>query len=172
MAQTQAVWVLIGLAILTAAMPFWTQRTLVCLPWSKSLLPGQASWARWALCLVHLALLSAWGWAVLAWIGHSLAASGTAVMGRLLVMLAVLGLLMWWPGHQWRSQHAKPFMSRLIEVFVLYLLVGVVGMAFETQLGNPFPQGWEFYAVTLCLYVVLAFPGFVFRYLLKHKPGA
>lgn len=169
MEQTQAVWLLIGLAILTAGLPFWLQRPLVCLPGSKDVLPGRPGWQRLLLSLAHLALLFAWGWALMAWIGHSLAASSLAVLGKLLVMLAVLVLLMWWPGHQWRTQHAKPFIARLIEVFVLYLLVGVVGFALETQLGNPFPQRWEFYAITLCLYVVLAFPGFVYRYLLRSR---
>jgi len=44
----------------------------------------------------------------------------------------------------------------------------VVGWAFESALGNVFPQNWEFFAITLTLFAVLAFPGFVFRYLLKR----
>jgi len=47
-------------------------------------------------------------------------------------------------------------------------LIGVVGWAFESALGNVFPQNWEFFAITLTLFAVLAFPGFVFRYLLKR----
>ncbi len=35
------------------------------------------------------------------------------------------------------------------------------------HLGNRFRQGWEFYAITLCLYVVLGYPGFVYRYLCR-----
>lgn len=62
----------------------------------------------------------------------------------------------------------KPFWLRLLEILVLYVLVGMLGFAFETRLGNRFSQHWEFYAITLSLYLVLAYPGFVYRYL-RHK---
>lgn len=63
---------------------------------------------------------------------------------------------------------AKPFWLRLIEVLVSYLIVGAVGFAFESSLGNRFSQGWQFYAITLCLYLVMAYPGFVYRYLYRR----
>jgi hypothetical protein len=67
---------------------------------------------------------------------------------------------------------AKPFWLRLLELIVFYFIVGALGFAFESTLGNPFPQGWEFYAIALCLFLVLAYPGFVIRYLLKrHRPS-
>jgi hypothetical protein len=62
---------------------------------------------------------------------------------------------------------SKSFFDRLLEVLVLYALVGMLGFGFETNIGNPFVQGWEFYAVTLCLFLVLAYPGFVYRYQLR-----
>jgi len=62
----------------------------------------------------------------------------------------------------------KPFWLRLLEVLVLYLVVGGIGLGFEASLGNVFPQGWQFYAITLTLYLVLAYPGFVYRYLFKR----
>ncbi len=64
----------------------------------------------------------------------------------------------------------KSFWLRLLEVLVLYFLVGAIGMAFEASLGNVFAQGWEFYAITLTLFLVLAYPGFVYRYLMKRSP--
>jgi hypothetical protein len=36
------------------------------------------------------------------------------------------------------------------------------------MIGNVFVQRWEFYATTFTLFVVMAFPGFVLRYLLKR----
>jgi len=63
----------------------------------------------------------------------------------------------------------KPFWLRLIELAVLYALVGVVAHFLEAQIGNVFTQGWEFYAVTGSLFIVLAYPGFVFRYLRKRR---
>jgi hypothetical protein len=63
---------------------------------------------------------------------------------------------------------AKPFWLRLLEMLVFYVLIGMLGFSFEARLGNRFVQHWEFYAITLSLYLVLAYPGFVYRYLL-HK---
>lgn len=64
---------------------------------------------------------------------------------------------------------AKPFWARLLELIVLYFVVGMIGMGFEASLGNVFPQGWQFYAITFVLFLVLAFPGFVYRYLMHYK---
>ena len=67
-----------------------------------------------------------------------------------------------------RLQVPKAFWLRVLELFVLYCLVGTVGIVFERLIGNVFTQRWEFYAITLSLFVVMAFPGFVFRYLLRR----
>lgn len=64
---------------------------------------------------------------------------------------------------------AKPFVVRLIELVVLYFFVGALAYALESRIGMVAPQNWEFYAVTGCLFVVLAFPGFVLRYLRKRR---
>ena len=63
----------------------------------------------------------------------------------------------------------KHFAVRLLELIVLYFTVGAVATALESRIGTVFAQGWEFYAITGCLFIVLAFPGFVFRYLRKHR---
>ena len=57
---------------------------------------------------------------------------------------------------------------RLIELIVLYFVVGALAFALESKIGNVFAQTWEFYAITACLFVVLAFPGFVLRYLRRR----
>lgn len=62
----------------------------------------------------------------------------------------------------------KPVWWRLLELLVLYFAVGAAAYAMESTQGNVFPHGWEFYAVTGCLFLVFAFPGYVFRYLYKH----
>ncbi|WP_233556221.1 DUF2818 family protein [Noviherbaspirillum sedimenti] len=66
------------------------------------------------------------------------------------------------------SRPQKPFWLRLLELLALYFAVGGVAYLLEARIGGVFSQGWEFYAVTACLFLVLAFPGFVFRYLRKH----
>jgi hypothetical protein len=64
---------------------------------------------------------------------------------------------------------AKHFALRLLELIVLYFVVGALGYALEARIGNAFPQNWEFYAITACLFIVLAFPGFVMRYLRRRR---
>jgi hypothetical protein len=63
----------------------------------------------------------------------------------------------------------KPLAMRLAELVVWYFAVGALGLALEHRAGQIAPQGWEFYAVTGALFLTLAFPGFVWRYLLKHR---
>lgn len=63
----------------------------------------------------------------------------------------------------------KAFVLRLLELVVLYFVVGLVAWLLESRIGSVFVQTWEFYAVTGCLFLVLAFPGFVMRYLRKGR---
>ena len=63
----------------------------------------------------------------------------------------------------------KPFWVRVFEFLVWYGVIGLLGMLFERMIGNSFNQRWEFYVIALSLFVVLAFPGFVLRYLLKRN---
>jgi hypothetical protein len=72
-------------------------------------------------------------------------------------------------GHDCTKPGTKPFALRLLELLVLYFLVGAVAWLLESRIGNVFAQRWEFYAITGCLFLVLAFPGFVFRYLRKRR---
>ncbi len=65
-------------------------------------------------------------------------------------------------------RHGKPLSVRLAELVVLYFVVGGLGLALEHRAGQIAPQGWEFYAVTGALFLVFAFPGFVWRFLWKH----
>ena len=66
------------------------------------------------------------------------------------------------------SRSTKSLAIRLAELVLLYFAVGAVGLALENHGGQIAPQGWEFYAVTGCLYLVFAFPGFVYKVLWKR----
>ena len=57
---------------------------------------------------------------------------------------------------------------RALELVVLYFVVGGVSLWMENAAGAIYPQGWEFYAVTWFVFVTLAFPGFVYRYLWRR----
>ena len=63
----------------------------------------------------------------------------------------------------------KPLVGRLAELVFLYFLVGGLGLLLERRAGQIAPQGWEFYAITATLFLTLAFPGFVYRYLLRRR---
>ncbi len=58
--------------------------------------------------------------------------------------------------------------TRVFELLVLYFVTGAVAYALEARIGNVFAQVKEFYMITVPLFVVLAFPGFVLRYLRKQ----
>lgn len=57
---------------------------------------------------------------------------------------------------------------RLLELVLLYFLVGGIALLLERKTGAPQQQNWEFYAITACLFLVLAYPGFVYRYLWRR----
>ncbi len=67
-----------------------------------------------------------------------------------------------------QNQAAKSWVFRLLELVLLYFVVGAVGLGLELREGQIAPQGWEFYAITGTMFLTLAFPGFVYRYLMRH----
>ena len=69
----------------------------------------------------------------------------------------------------WPKAAPKHLGHHVLELVVLYFVVGAVGLGLEHYGGQIYPQGWEFYATTACLFLTLAFPGFVWRYLYKPK---
>ncbi|HEY9573496.1 MAG TPA: DUF2818 family protein [Pusillimonas sp.] len=175
MNQTFAVWIVIVLSLAGANLPFLAQRPFLVLPWTQ---PGEAvsaAWLNWLGSLVFFALLCGVGYLALTLIGQAFFvasdfASAALFMGKLLAVCVLAGLLLAYPGwrNRGRSVH-KSFFVRLLEVLVLYGLVGTLGFAFEANMGNVFTQTWEFYAVTLSLFLVLGYPGFVYRYLMRHR---
>ena len=75
--------------------------------------------------------------------------------GRLLVMKA--------------GARRKGFGWRLLELTLLYFVVGAISLAIESRQGQIYPQTWEFYAITYCLFLVFAYPGFVYCYLWRSR---
>jgi fatty acid desaturase len=143
MEQSTAVWFLIVLALVTANLPFLIERPLLVLPCARAGEPARQSWQRWLESLVFF-----------------------------VVLVAAVALLSY---AGWRLRGAsvqKPFFERLLEVLVFFGLVGMLGFGFELNIGNPFVQGWQFYAVALSLFLVLSYPGFVYRYLMRHHTSS
>ncbi len=65
----------------------------------------------------------------------------------------------------------KSIWLRLLELLILFFVVGFIGMALEARIGQNYPQHWEFYAVSVAMFLVLAFPGYVLRYMVKRHPA-
>ena len=57
----------------------------------------------------------------------------------------------------------------LLELAAAYALTAALAYLLESRTGPVHPQGWEFYAVTVSLFAVAAFPGFVWRYFWKVR---
>jgi hypothetical protein len=62
----------------------------------------------------------------------------------------------------------KNLALRLAELVAYYFIAGGLGLLLEQRAGQIAPQGWEFYAITGALFITFAFPGFGYRYLLRH----
>ena len=94
--------------------------------------------------------------------------------GWFIVLLALVGANL--PFFNQRLFAVAPFPAaktsawlRIAELIVLYFAVGLIGFCLEARAGNRFEQGWQFYAITFSLFVVCAFPGFTFQYLVKRR---
>jgi hypothetical protein len=68
-----------------------------------------------------------------------------------------------------RRAPRKAFGWRLLELLLLFAATLGLGLALEARIGQRHPQGWEFYAAALAMFVTFAFPGFVWRYLRRHR---
>lgn len=59
----------------------------------------------------------------------------------------------------------KSVLVRLIELIVFYFASLLIAIAAEIQFsGDVFPQQWEFFVTTFCLFLVLSVPGVIYRY--------
>ncbi len=176
MSESGAVWLVIVVALAGANLPFLLQRPLVLLPRSEAGAPPGRVLGRWLESLLYflvfyLVLRGAYQTIGTALVMASDPGSRLLFLGRILGYGLSFGALLAFPG--WRDRHrtaaGKSFAVRLLEVILIYLAVGVLGLALEYNMGSRFPQTWEFYAITGSLFVVLGYPGFVFRYLLKRS---
>ena len=63
----------------------------------------------------------------------------------------------------------KPAGWLLLELLLLALMTLALGFLLEARIGQRQEQGWAFYAAAACLFITLGFPGFVWRYLRRHR---
>lgn len=94
-------------------------------------------------------------------------------VGALLLLAVVLAnlpflserLFLVWP---LRSPE-KHVAWRLVELAGYYFITGGVASVMESRVGPVQTQRWEFYAITVCLFLVFAYPGFLYRYLWPRR---
>ncbi len=59
---------------------------------------------------------------------------------------------------------------RLLEWLIFYFLTGLLALGFEQRwTGGIHEQKWDFYVITFSLYLVFAFPGFIYCHLLQRR---
>ena len=67
------------------------------------------------------------------------------------------------------KNNTKSVWLALLEWLIWYFVMGLIAMGIEKKLNSEiYHQGWEFYTSTLCLFIVFALPGFIYRFDLKH----
>jgi len=99
--------------------------------------------------------------------------STTTLTISVFLLIAFIAANLPWLSERWffvftPKQGVKGPWMRLLEWLVLYFVVGFIALGLEQKLnGSLHSQTWEFYAVNLCLFLVFALPGFIYRYDLK-----
>jgi predicted transporter len=62
----------------------------------------------------------------------------------------------------------KTFLINLIEWLLYFVMTGILAYLLESKsMGHVQQQDWEFYAITFFMFMIFAFPGFIYRYNLK-----
>ncbi len=69
------------------------------------------------------------------------------------------------------SKPVKTVWWRLGELVVFYGIFIGIGRGLEAYIGRLHAQAWQFYAITFLVFLVLAYPGFVWRYLRRSRSG-
>lgn len=65
--------------------------------------------------------------------------------------------------------HNKNIWINLGEWFLYYWVMGGLSYLLQNKvMGHVKDQSWEFYVVTLFMFAIFAFPGFIYRYNLKQ----
>lgn len=153
-------WLIIGIAWVTALIPFFTEKSFVFVPWRQE---GESQ------------TRSAWLIAIRAFVQWALIIYAASIMAnstnQSLQLIAFVGSLILFAIPVFTVSKEVPvkiFAVRVFELLGFFFFVGGIGFAIENFYANPHRQDWQFYAIALCLYIVLAYPGFVARHLFRN----
>jgi hypothetical protein len=96
----------------------------------------------------------------------------TGAAAVLLLVIAVLAANLPFFTDRLFGVFSKPVKNgwwRLAELTVYFLIFVAIGRGLEAYVGRLQPQAWQFYAITFLVFLVLAYPGFIWRYLRKRR---
>jgi len=63
----------------------------------------------------------------------------------------------------------KSIVVNFVELFAYFVLTGLFAYLLENKsMGHVAAQTWEFYTVNLFMFLIFAFPGFIYRYNLNQ----
>lgn len=157
-----SVWFIIVLAIICANVPFLTERMFAFVPVRLRGEPEKFAGFYLLRALVSYGVMGC---------AYYLFTETALPISAKLVGLVLFLVLFAMPGFLYKSYvTVKPLGARLVELLLLVWFVAAVGFFIESYYANRFPQSWQFYAIGIALFVLLAFPGFVWRHLMRH-PG-
>lgn len=90
----------------------------------------------------------------------------------IVIVLALVGANVPFLSHRrlgiFKLKKKKTLLNHFFELIILFFLIGFFSLLLEKNIGSIYPQRWEFYALSAALFLTLAFPGFVYRYLRKN----
>ncbi|QDC43819.1 DUF2818 family protein [Methylophilus medardicus] len=84
----------------------------------------------------------------------------------LMFFMANLG----WVSDKWLGMVGtiRQLWQRFAVLVPSYLItLAIASLVERLVMGQVWPQGWEFYSINLCVFLVLSFPGFIYRVLWK-----
>lgn len=91
----------------------------------------------------------------------------------LLLLVAILAANLPWLSGRFGFVYGPPGgkreWMRLLEWLVLYGIVALIAIGLERKIqGQVHGQDWEFFVATLCLFIIFALPGFLYRHVLSR----
>ncbi|WP_044977978.1 DUF2818 family protein [Taylorella asinigenitalis] len=161
MYPSYTIWLILAIALVCANMPFFTERMFIFLPMRLSNEPTSKSAIFYFLRFILWLLAFGAG----AYMASNVLLDKPYKLAGIAIMVACFVI----PGIATRKHiQFKNIFLNFFEIIFFMLFVGAIGFFIEGYFSNQVSQNWQFYAVGACIFLVMAFPGFVWRHLMNH----
>lgn len=155
-----SVWLIIVLAVVCANLPFLTERMFVLAPVKLKGEPDKFIGYYFGRALLSYCFLGT-SFYLLTDVGLSMSAKAFGGVAFIL-LFGVPGFI------YGKTVAYKNIGIHLLELAVFACFVVAIGFFIEAYYANRFVQSWQFYAISVCIFLLLAFPGFTWRHLMRH----